>query len=141
MGTQQILLIVLSVIIVGIAVAVGTMMFNAHSITSNRQAVVGNMNSFAASAFSFYRTPLEQGGGGNSWSSDVDDIGVWMGYSYDKPTNTITTVNGTFVLSINGTKLTILGTGNEIGTNGSTNVQGQTVADASDFSIVTTIIN
>ncbi len=39
MATQQILLIVLTVIIVGIAIAVGIAMFKAHAINSNRQAV------------------------------------------------------------------------------------------------------
>ncbi|MCD4797268.1 MAG: hypothetical protein K8R49_08910 [Candidatus Cloacimonetes bacterium] len=141
MGTQQILLIVLSMIIVGIAVTSGIMMFNAKSVSSNRQSIIGEMNTFANSAFSFYRTPTEQGGGGNSWGSDVDDIGVWMGYRYDKPTDTITMDDGTFFLSISGTSLTILGTGTEIGTNGSSNVQVQLVADASDFSISTIVTN
>ena len=53
MGTQQILLIVLSVIIVGIAVAVGITMFNAQATNSNRQAVVGDMNNLASSALAF----------------------------------------------------------------------------------------
>nr|MBC8383659.1 hypothetical protein [Candidatus Cloacimonadota bacterium] len=48
MGTQQILLIVLSVIIVGIAVAVGITMFNAQSVNSNRNACIADMNNFAA---------------------------------------------------------------------------------------------
>jgi hypothetical protein len=64
MGTQQILLIVLSVIIVGIAVAVGITMFNAQSINSARQAIISDMNNFASQAQSYWKTPVPMGGAG-----------------------------------------------------------------------------
>ena len=39
MGQQQLLLIVLGVIVVGIAVVVGTKLFNANAVSSNRDGV------------------------------------------------------------------------------------------------------
>ena len=47
MGTQQILLIVLSVIIVGVAIAVGIQMFNSQSYSSNKTAIAADAQSFA----------------------------------------------------------------------------------------------
>lgn len=141
MGTQQILLIVLSVIIVGIAVAVGITMFNAQAANSNRQAVVGDLNNLAASALAFYKTPTTHGGGGNSWSADVDNVGNWLGYSYSTSTNTLSTGNGSYVLSVSGDVLTIVGTGNETGNDGSTDVQATITVTGATSAIATTINN
>ena len=44
MGQQQLLLIVLGVIIVGIAVVVGINLFNANATNANRDAVVSDLN-------------------------------------------------------------------------------------------------
>ncbi len=63
MGTQQILMIVLSVIIVGIAVGVGITMFQNQAKTSNRQALLGDLRNFSASAIAFYKIPASMGGG------------------------------------------------------------------------------
>ena len=138
MGTQQILLIVLSVIIVGIAVAVGITMFNAQATNSNRQAIVGDMNNFAASALSFYKTPLTHGGGGNGWIS-AGDVGTWIGYDWDG--TDLETGNGTFVLTVSGDVVTIVGTGNEVGSNGSTNVQATMTVTGATSAITMTINN
>lgn len=72
MGTQQILLIVLSVIIVGVAVSVGITMFNQQAINAARQATIMDMNNFAAMTAAWYRTPTSQGGAGQS----ITDAGV-----------------------------------------------------------------
>lgn len=137
MGTQQILLIVLSVIIVGIAVAVGITMFNAQATNSNRQAIVGDMNNFASTALQFYKTPLTHGGGEGSFVS-ADAIGTWIGYDWDG--TDLETGNGVFVLTATTTVVTIIGTGTEIGNNGSTNVQAtMTVTGAT--SAITMVIN
>ncbi len=141
MGTQQILLIVLSVIIVGIAVAVGITMFNAQATNSNRQAVIGDLNNLAASALAFYKTPATHGGGGNSWTTEVDNVGSWLGYSYDTSSNTLTTGNGSFALSVNGDVLTIVGTGSETGNDGSTNVQATITVTGATSAVATTVNN
>ncbi|MDO9577100.1 MAG: hypothetical protein Q7J16_04375 [Candidatus Cloacimonadales bacterium] len=139
MGTQQILLIVLSVIIVGIAVAVGITMFNAQASNSNRQAVVGDLNNLAASALAFYKTPDTHGGGGNSFTSSVDNVGNWLGYGYTA--GTLTTGNGSYALSCTALALTIVGTGTENGNDGSTSVKATIVVTGASSGIVTTINN
>ncbi|HPR17413.1 MAG TPA: hypothetical protein PLD62_04130 [Candidatus Cloacimonadota bacterium] len=145
MGTQQILLIVLSVIIVGIAVAVGITMFNSQATNSNRQAIIGDLNNLASSALAFYKTPTTHGGGGGYWTSgtltDGDAVGQWLGYGYVASNNTLTTGNGTFVLSVNGDNLQIVGTGTETGNNGSTKVTATITITGANSSIAISDIN
>jgi hypothetical protein len=64
MGTQQILLIVLSVVVVGIAVAVGITMFQNQAVNSARQSIMSDMNNFAAQAMAWYKMPQSMGGAG-----------------------------------------------------------------------------
>jgi Tfp pilus assembly protein PilE len=67
MGQQQLLLIVLGVIIVGIAIVVGINLFNANSISSNRDAIVSDLNNLAAMAHEYYSKPTAMGGGSSSY--------------------------------------------------------------------------
>ena len=138
MGTQQILLIVLSVIIVGIAVAVGITMFNAQATNSNRQAIMGDMNNLASSALAFYKTPTTHGGGGNTWGI-LADLGSWLGYDWDG--TVCTTGNGTYTITTAGDVLTIVGVGTELGNNGTSNVQGQLLVTGATSGIVASVIN
>ncbi len=63
MGQQQLLLIILGVIIVGIAIAVGLSLFSAQSIQSNRDAIINDLNNLAAQAYQFRIRPSSMGGG------------------------------------------------------------------------------
>ncbi len=68
MGQQQLLLIVLGVIIVGIAIAVGISMFKSNAQSSNRDQVINDLNNLAAKAQQFYRKPTSMAGGGQSFA-------------------------------------------------------------------------
>ena len=68
MGQQQLLLIILGVIVVGIAVAVGITMFQDNAVSANRDAVVNDLVNLAARAQQFYRRPTSLGGGQNSFA-------------------------------------------------------------------------
>ncbi|HUI09093.1 MAG TPA: hypothetical protein VL221_02135, partial [Bacteroidota bacterium] len=68
MGQQQLLLIILGVIVVGIAVAVGITMFSDSAINANRDALSNDLVNLASRAQQFYRRPTSLGGGGNSFS-------------------------------------------------------------------------
>jgi hypothetical protein len=68
MGQQQLLLIILGVIIVGIAIAVGLSLFSAQSIQSNRDAIINDMNNLAAQAYQFRIRPTSMGGGQGDYS-------------------------------------------------------------------------
>ena len=67
MGQQQLLLIVLGIIIVGIAIAVGVTTFRSSAVDANRAQVISDLNNLAAKAQRFYRTPGSMGGGGQDF--------------------------------------------------------------------------
>ena len=68
MGQQQLLLIILGVIIVGIAIAVGLSLFSAQSIQANKDAIINDLNNIAAHAYQFKIRPSSMGGGQGSYS-------------------------------------------------------------------------
>lgn len=67
MGQQQLLLIVLGVIIVGIAVVVGINMFRASSANANQEALVSDLTNLASMAQQHYRKPAALGGGNRTF--------------------------------------------------------------------------
>jgi hypothetical protein len=68
MGQQQLLLIVLGVIIVGIAVVVGINLFNANAETSTQDSIVSQGTNIGAMAQQYFKKPTSMGGGGNSFT-------------------------------------------------------------------------
>ena len=117
MGQQQLLLIVLGVIVVGIAVVVGINLFNANAVSSNRDAVVSDLNNLGAMAQQHYKKPASMGGGANSFSNANG------GTAWSIPTQLDTTANGTYGATVNDQSVIIVGTGTEVGNNGTANVQ------------------
>jgi hypothetical protein len=111
MGQQQLLLIVLGVIIVGIAVVVGINIFSASSANANRDAVVSDLTNLGAMAQQYYRKPTAMGGGGNSF------VGFVVA---NIPVPLRSNANGTYAIQTAGTANAIVfrGTGKEKGTDG-----------------------
>jgi hypothetical protein len=87
MGQQQLLLIILGVIIVGIAIAVGLSLFSAQSIQSNKDAIINDLNNIAAQAYQYRIRPTSMAGGG----------GTYVGFSI--PSKMATNANGNYVAS------------------------------------------
>ena len=125
MGTQQILMIVLSVIIVGVAVGVGITMFQNQAVNSNRQAVIADLNNFGAQAIAWYKLPKNMGGGGNGdpgfgiTTEDTPPTAGLLSYigfvdpETGEGVNLYKNDNGTYELTANASTLTITGTGKE----------------------------
>ena len=124
MGQQQLLLIVLGVIIVGIAIAVGISMFRSNAVSSNRDAVINDLNNLAATAQEFWRKPASMAGGGQNFMgfyvNNVNDTDGNGSYSVEtsKPTGTNFTKTDTMVTSSVTTAIWIVGRGTEIGIDG-----------------------
>ena len=123
MGQQQLLLIILGVIGVGIAVAVGITMFSDSAINANRDAMVNDLVNLASRAQQFYRRPSSLGGGGNSFAGlTADQAGI------AKLTNKAVNGNGSYYIKIAGSGVgtaaivELEGLGNETGTNGTSAV-------------------
>lgn len=117
MGTQQILLIVLSVIIVGVAIAVGITMFTNQAYNANQSAIAGEAQSYAAQVIQWYKTPVSQGGAGQKAAlveADLAPLASYIGFL--ETGNKLTSENGTFTLTIptGGTTAEIVGIGKEV---------------------------
>ena len=107
MGQQQLLLIVLGVIIVGIAVVVGINLFNANAEEAAKDGVVSDCTNLGAMAQQHYKKPASMGGGGNTF----DGSGPSGGVSWDVPAQLATTANGVYtVAAIAPNQVDILGT-------------------------------
>ena len=115
MGQQQLLLIVLGVIIVGIAVAVGINMLGTGAAQANFDAVVSDIQKISADAQGWYRKPTNMGGGGRSFAAvSLGELGRPDPFSNS---------NGAYTLgSIGAASFTITGVGNEDGDDDGTNV-------------------
>jgi len=71
MGQQQILLVILGVIIVGIAIAIGISLFGSQSIASNRDAMISDMHHLSMIAYQFRISLRSMGGGEGDYSTFV----------------------------------------------------------------------
>ena len=71
MGQQQLLLIILGVIIVGVAIAVGISMFSGQSIQSNKDAILSDLNNLGADAYQHKIRPSSMGGGAGAYDGSV----------------------------------------------------------------------
>lgn len=67
MGNQQILLIILGMIIVGIAVTVAIILVNENAVTSDKDAIAADLLNLSVKAQQFYNTPASMAGGGRSY--------------------------------------------------------------------------
>ncbi len=87
MGQQQLLLIVLGVIIVGIAVVVGINLFNANAETSTQDSIVSQGTNIGALAQQYYKKPVSMGGGGNSFLPTATGATTFAQYWASLPQN------------------------------------------------------
>src|SRR5258707_14829728 len=68
MGQQQLLLIVIGVIIVGIAIALTFFLFAASNVASNKDAILGDLMNISQSAYRYRLRPEPLGGGGRAYT-------------------------------------------------------------------------
>jgi hypothetical protein len=68
MGTQQILLVILGVIMVGVAIAVGLAMFSPTLAETNKDAIVNDLMNISQYAYRYKLTPVPFGGGGRVYT-------------------------------------------------------------------------
>ena len=132
MGTQQLLMIVVGVVLVGIMIAVGLFLFRDQAAATSRDSISNDLVALATASQKYYRRPATFGGGGNSFD------GLSMSKLTTKPSN----ANGDYVLSpdpVSGgtTSITITGTGKEIGNDGSAPVRLTMTVMADSIVLVT----
>ena len=124
MGQQQLLLIVLGVIVVGIAVVVGINLFNASAVSANRDGVASDLTNLGAMAQQYYKKPASMGGGANTFTG------------WTIPTGLAATANGTYAPTVAAQSVSIVGTGTELGANGTSNITATATITPTSITVV-----
>jgi hypothetical protein len=111
MGQQQLLLIVLGAIIVGLAITVGISLFTSNAQSANRDAVINDLNNLGSLARKYYISTISLGGGNQSFTG------------WTIPTALATNGNGTFTSTASDQQVIIIATGIQKGKDGATQVK------------------
>ena len=136
MGQQQLLLIVLGVIIVGIAVVVGINVFTASASQANRDGIVADLTNIASLAQQFYRKPAALGGGSNAFDASKGAAAAWSVPASLSPTANMSVA---VTATVAAQTVTLVAVGTETGKDGSTKVK--VTMTVNPGSIATTISN
>ena len=123
MGQQQLLLIVLGIIIVGIAIAISIQLFRQNAIDSKRDILMNECSNIASIAIGYYKRPTSFGGGSKSFA----------GWSI--PAELRSTVNGSYTAVVYRDSVVITGTGTEVVT-GTDSIQVKTTVTSDAYKTV-----
>ena len=118
MGTQQLILIILSVIILGSMSIITMNIINSSSRRTNINCMLGEMQIFSSRILRYYKTPLRQSGGGLEILSECDSlIASFIKFDEDDDGNytTYSTEYGAYQLAVYDGYVEIIGIGNETG--------------------------
>ncbi len=120
MGSQQLLLIMVGVVILGIMMAVGVDLFKDQASSSNRDALSNDLVNLAIAVQKYYRKPSHMGGGAYSFN----------GLRFQQLSTKSSNADGQFVLTpepatATDAFVTITATGSETGRDGTNPVQMQ----------------
>ncbi len=126
MGQQQLLLIVMAIIIVGIAIAISIQLFRSNAVEAKRDILIEETTTLGLMALQYFKKPAELGGGSNSF----------IGWTI--PSQMVQTANGNFISTASPDELIITGTGTEIVT-GTDSIEVQTIVTANEINSI--IIN
>jgi len=104
MGQQQLLLLVLSTVIVGLATVAGIQAFSENQAQSNADALTQQALNYASDLQAHYQKPEQFGGSGSSWPSDLTVLNGVSSTPVDVPsgkvvfnsnTNSCSSISGT----------------------------------------------
>ena len=98
MGQQQLLLVVLAIIVIGISVAVASQLFIASAEDSNKDSIITELTNLATISLQYYDKPATLAGGGRSFTN------------WQIPSQLDTSTNGTYTISqANNSQLVLIG--------------------------------
>ncbi|PAP78040.1 hypothetical protein [Rubrivirga marina] len=138
MGQQQLLLLVLGIVIVGLAVVVGIQAFGENQKKANSDAITNDVIRIASDAQAWNLKPTAFGGGNGSFEGvTLTSLGYTLGQN-DAATGAYGNLNGSYGLTVTGTgdaaTVTI------IGCNSETKNTVQAVVDGTGPSDITTTV-
>jgi hypothetical protein len=145
MGQQQLLLLVLGIVIVGLAVIVGVQAFSENQKKANVDALTLTSMRIASEAQAWLRTPISFGGGmptTGTRPSDFNGLTLTirdLGYPVDN-TNTYTDLHGTYSGTVTSGDFVITGSSASTSGGGDNNVVCVYVA-GSLVSDISTVVN
>ena len=145
MGQQQLLLIILSVIIVGIAIAVGINMFQTNAVDSNRQAIVSDVMNLGAKAHRYFRTPTSLAGGGQNFqgfyltTAEATNANGQFIATATAPTGTANVTATADSISTSATTIYIVASGVEVGNDATNYVK--VYATVTGQAVTTSVLN
>lgn len=102
MGQQQLLLIMLGVIIVGVSIYLGFNLFRDYAIDAKRNNLINEAVNLASMAQQYYYKPQTMGGGGRTFTN------------WSIPNSLLTTANGAYSAAVSADSIIISGVGNEV---------------------------
>jgi hypothetical protein len=112
MGQQQLLLIILAIVIVGLAIVAGISIFRGSAVDAARDAVSLDVQDLGARAQAYYRKPHLLGGGGSSFTTSYGQV-IGIGALTTMTSNN----NGRYFIDPSAStaqRLVIVGKGNEV---------------------------
>jgi hypothetical protein len=118
MGQNQLLLIILGMIIIGVMITVAIILMQENAVTANRDAVASDLLVLAAKGKQYYNTPASNGGGGHSFTGLTADA---SGMSKLASAGLSANGNGNYTIITPGTSSGVVfqGIGNVATSNGS----------------------
>ncbi|RKY95691.1 MAG: hypothetical protein DRQ13_06755, partial [Ignavibacteriae bacterium] len=98
MGQQQLLLVILAIIVIGISVAIANQLFYANAEDSNKDSIISELTTLATISLQYYQKPASMVGGGRSFTN------------WQIPSQLDTPTNGTYTISqANNNQLILIG--------------------------------
>jgi type II secretory pathway pseudopilin PulG len=114
MGQNQLVLVILGAVIVGIAIVVGINFFTSNSGQADRDAIIADLRSLAVMAQQYYK----------------ENSQIYRSFDgWEIPERSDSTGNGTYSADVSSQSITFIGIGNEKGN------------DGTNFVVVTIVIN
>ncbi len=123
LGQQQLLLIVLGLIIVGVAIVVGINLFTANAVEAKRNSLTIELLHMASLAQQYYKTPIAYGGGSRAFTD------------WEIPQPLVSTATGRYEATVQAQQVLLRGIGNEVVT-GNDSVEIQMTVFPNDYSTV-----
>jgi len=125
LGQQQLLLVLLGIVVVGVAIVVAINLFRGNAIDRKREILINESHNIGSIAIAFYKKPRMMGGGGKRFTG------------WTIPSSLVATVNGSYTAQVSPDNIVIIGTGTEVVTdNDSIKVQTVVTADAINSIII-----
>ena len=98
MGQQQLILILLAILVIGVAIAAALGLFGSNEAHTNKLAIVNDLNNIRAMAFKFRIRPGTMAGGAGSFEG------------FTLPTRYTSNENATYTLTVAADEITVVAT-------------------------------